>query len=740
MLRLSSISKIYSNKESIVSALDSVDLYFNQTGFVGIIGESGSGKTTLLNIISLLDNPTSGEVLFFENNIFSLSKEEQDLFRREKVGYISQSYNLLENISVEDNLSLCLFDKENKNLINDILKKVKLLEYKTTLAKNLSGGQKQRVAIARTLLQNPDILICDEPTSALDKDNSVIIYDILKELSKDKLIIVSSHDYSLLSSYADRLISLEKGKIVGDQIKSESKIIQVGNNSYTIRSGTKLSNSEVNELIDYLSDSSADRNFSISNNYTDNKNKEEYEEKELSFERKKTSFKPLFNIVISILKNNKWRFAFSIILMFLCLSFIGTSLTFATYNEEENMISETLADNNSYASFDKYSLNENKRTVVSNISKSDIEDLKDRIPLDYYLTIKQQVFGFNAYFVDDEYMTYGRYYNYLCEGAIQYDSTIIDNNHCSLLSGSLPTNDNDILLTSIHYELFKHFGYKNGDVIINPSDITINSLINKTFKIGSNNFIIKGIIDTKISVEKYQVLKNVLLDYNDRKNYNLYVEWSYYHNESPHCFIYTSNLTYLLDSIYGEGNNLTINTLSSFVPNDASIAKKIYHLNNKLIDGKNIYKIRSLSFSKVTSISSFLVPFSIASTVIAIITTILSFIFIYIFSLSITKDSMKVFGIIRSCGYSEKTTIASFLLEPLFVALLSSILSLTTIIFLQILLNDVFKVEFGVISSVFGINFFTSIFLVIIALIISILSTFISFKALNKKSFVSLIK
>lgn len=218
MLEVKNLTKQYKKSDSI--ALNSFSYSFNETGLYLITGRSGSGKTTLLNILSGLDSQTSGDLLFKGTKI---NKSNYDNYRNKNVGIVFQDLNLINELSIKDNLSLA-FDLAkshyDKSVVEEILKKVNLPDKSESLDKllsrhpnELSGGQKQRIAIARTLIKDPDILCLDEPTSSLDKSNATDLAKLLGELSKEKLIIVSTHDLDFFSKYAISTIELEAGNI-----------------------------------------------------------------------------------------------------------------------------------------------------------------------------------------------------------------------------------------------------------------------------------------------------------------------------------------------------------------------------------------------------------------------------------------------------------------------------------------------------------------------------------------------
>lgn len=221
MLKLKSIKKDYIAGDSVVHALKGVDLEFRKSEFVAILGHSGCGKTTLLNIIGGLDQYTSGDLIINGKSTKDFNDGDWDSYRNHSVGFVFQSYNLIPHQTVLANVELALTlsgvgAAERKARAKEALEKVGLGDQIYKKPNQMSGGQMQRVAIARALVNDPDILMADEPTGALDSDTSVQIMDLLKEISKDKLIIMVTHNPELAMDYASRVIRLKDGLIVDD--------------------------------------------------------------------------------------------------------------------------------------------------------------------------------------------------------------------------------------------------------------------------------------------------------------------------------------------------------------------------------------------------------------------------------------------------------------------------------------------------------------------------------------------
>ena len=221
MLELKNISKVYVTDTFEQKALDNVSIQFRKSEFVSILGPSGSGKTTLLNIIGGLDKYTSGNLIIDGVSTKEYKDRDWDTYRNHRIGFVFQNYNLIAHQSILSNVELALtlsgVDKKTRRMkAIEVLQRVGLKDHIHKKPNQLSGGQMQRVAIARALVNNPDILLADEPTGALDSKTSKQIMDILKEIAKDRLIIMVTHNSELAESYSTRIINLLDGKITND--------------------------------------------------------------------------------------------------------------------------------------------------------------------------------------------------------------------------------------------------------------------------------------------------------------------------------------------------------------------------------------------------------------------------------------------------------------------------------------------------------------------------------------------
>ncbi len=231
MLKLTNISKYYHSNEVVALGLRKVSLEFNLGEFVAVTGESGSGKSTLLNVISGLDTYEDGEMYVNDEETSYYSIEEWEGFRRQYIGFVFQNYNIIDSYSVLENVMIALtiqgYDKEKrKERALELIDKVGLTSHKNHKASKLSGGQKQRAVIARALAKDCPIIVADEPTGNLDSESGRVIMALLQEISKDKLVIVVTHNFDQVEEYATRKIRLFDGEVVEDKIIKKSRKVE----------------------------------------------------------------------------------------------------------------------------------------------------------------------------------------------------------------------------------------------------------------------------------------------------------------------------------------------------------------------------------------------------------------------------------------------------------------------------------------------------------------------------------
>lgn len=226
MVETRALKKYYKLGDNTVKALDDINFRVREQEFVAIIGKSGSGKSTLLHMLGGLDVPTSGEVCIAGRNIAGMNREELTIFRRRKVGFIFQSYNLVQDLNVYENVVLPVKldgKRVDRDFVEEIIQLLQLEDKKAALPSTLSGGQQQRVAIARALAAKPQIILADEPTGNLDSMTSHEVMGLLKVVAKRyaQTIILITHDQDI-AQMADRIVRIEDGRIISGNIDQEA--------------------------------------------------------------------------------------------------------------------------------------------------------------------------------------------------------------------------------------------------------------------------------------------------------------------------------------------------------------------------------------------------------------------------------------------------------------------------------------------------------------------------------------
>ena len=304
MIETKKLTKVYKSSKGTV-ALGGVSFILNERGLIFINGKSGCGKTTLLNILGGLDSLTDGDMLIDGISVKSFSSAEYDTYRNSRIGFVFQEYNLIEEMTVAENITFAL-ELQNKKAtaehIDEVLKSVGLAGYGNRKPSELSGGQRQRVAIARAIVKSADIIIADEPTGALDTENSRQIFEILKALSKERLVIIASHDREAAEQYADRIITLSDGVIVND-------------------SGENAEKSDVAER----------------------KNRK----------RNRLPARIVFRLALNSVKNKKLRLTAVIALSIFSLTLVGVSGTFASYSRSKALLLALYESHDNYISIKK---------------------------------------------------------------------------------------------------------------------------------------------------------------------------------------------------------------------------------------------------------------------------------------------------------------------------------------------------------------------------------------------------
>ena len=224
MIKTNDLTKIFRTEEVETTALNKVNLNVKEGEYVAVMGPSGCGKSTLLNILGLLDNPTSGSYIFNGTEVANLKERDRTIFRKGNIGFVFQSFNLIDELNVYENVELPLIylkmkTADRKKRVEDVLERMKIGHRAKHFPQQLSGGQQQRVAIARAVVANPKLILADEPTGNLDSKNGIEVINLLTELNKEGTTIIMVTHSDRDAGYAHRIMNLFDGQIVTEKAK-----------------------------------------------------------------------------------------------------------------------------------------------------------------------------------------------------------------------------------------------------------------------------------------------------------------------------------------------------------------------------------------------------------------------------------------------------------------------------------------------------------------------------------------
>lgn len=574
MLELKNICKTYQTKGGVeVQALKNVTLSFEDKGMVFLLGKSGSGKSTLLNLCGGLDAPDSGEIIVKGRSSKDFSGADFDSYRNTFVGFVFQEYNILDEFTVEDNIALALElqgKKKDKAAIDDILRQVDLDGYAKRKPVTLSGGQKQRIAIARALVKNPEIIMGDEPTGALDSNTGKQVFDTLKKLSRDKLVLIVSHDREFAEAYADRIIELADGHVVSDVIKSEGKREDIDGNVtvtdtglITVKKGSELTPVAIKKINELLKKTESDIIISTdgaSNAEIRKAGKinddggvdvfrqtetqpavKEYSDNERKFIRSRLPAGKAVKIGASGLKGKPFRLLATVFLS--CVAFIlfGLMSTFMMYNPAAVKREAVKASSDKYLSVTLRKDGETLKigdTTISNMEKS------TGITPVGVLQTDNLMFGADT--LKNTEIRYTSVYNPM--GAVVYDSAQTEKLGLKLAAGEWPGAEETvesalgkvkvvpIAISRFHAQMYIDTGISNHVISANPAlkDKTIKTYADLvgmplTFGTDRNSYYrISGIFDCGEIDKAYEGLSS------NAENWNLQYKYTEYMRTALH--------------------------------------------------------------------------------------------------------------------------------------------------------------------------------------------------------------
>lgn len=466
-MKLNNVTKAYLIKNnSPINAVNDVTITLPDHGMVFFVGKSGSGKSTLLNLLGGLDRPTYGTIELNGKQISSLSNYELDIYRSKHVGFIFQDLNLIETLSVKENIALSLELNGmtcNNTHIEQVLSVVDLEGYSNRMPNTLSGGQKQRVAIARALIKSPDIVLADEPTGSLDSETSLQVFQLLKKLSQSNLVIVVSHDLEYAKQFGDRIIELKDGVIIND---SNPHI-------------------KTNHVI----------------------REDNHDQKMQSLEHQGLPYRRSIQLAWHYLKLKKWKLWLTMAIALSTFMLFGIFDALGSYEVKKNSVESmyNLNQTNVFINkiFKKNSSDENGSFI--HMSFEDINALNDSYPDSFFIPVMSE---YNVNYDDTLYDYQSIDTNrFVTEsiGAISINSHSLEKLGFELIHGSLPTQKNQVLISLHTYDMYKNYDYRTQDDIrIDVDDYQ--DVIGLNLYQDDNTFEIVGIINTHLNLDKFDKL------------------------------------------------------------------------------------------------------------------------------------------------------------------------------------------------------------------------------------------
>lgn len=506
MLEVRNLKRIYQIKNAApVYALNDVTLKFPETGLVFILGKSGSGKSTLLNVMGGLDKADGGEIIINGKSSKDFSKDEMDSYRNTYLGFIFQEYNILSDFTVKENISLALelqHKKATDEEIDRILDEVDLKGFGKRKPNELSGGQKQRVAIARALVKEPKIIFGDEPTGALDSNTGRQVFETLKKLSKDKLVIIVSHDRDFAEHFGDRVIELKDGKVISDITKttvecktSDTGLSILGDNMLRIEKGRKLTVDDlpaINKAIEnaqgdvYITgDSHVNETIEESARIDKDGNREEFintdfskiKEGEGTFEVVKSKFSlgKGFKMGARSLKVKPFRLAMTILLSTISFTLFGASTTLAMFSAKSALKDSIINNNINALTLNLQEKKENDYLSLGEFDDEKVKEIEKETGAKVYVCKNGGVQLNVGSKKDSSSIFYTTYTNI----GLELSDEAMKDLGIDLLAGSLPTNSDEICITKYEYYSYKDFGIDVDGTLIEPKDVSYEKVISQ---------------------------------------------------------------------------------------------------------------------------------------------------------------------------------------------------------------------------------------------------------------------
>lgn len=777
MLELKNITKTYITDSFKQTALDNVSINFRKNEFASILGPSGSGKTSFLNIIGGLDHYDTGNLIINETSTKKYTDRDWDTFRNHRIGFVFQNYNLINHQTVLSNVELALTlsgvsKKLRRGKAKKALKQVDLEKHINKKPSQLSGGQMQRVAIARALVNDPDILLADEPTGALDSETSIQIMNILKDIAKNKLVIMVTHNAELANSYSTRIIKLKDGKIIADTNPFDGKVNtkldlekekkNTKKTSMNIRTALSLSNGIQNYIDKVQKETLASYPITIDESTVDftsiiNNTKDQ---KEVKCKNNKICTKddisnnPYLTIKSSIIKNNLSKFKIYLDKNGGNINFYVTDIQYK-YNLDLQIYSKNSSDklikvtsNNRNNSFMTKNYNETSNSISTDSLLTnpftELIDNKDLLNSQYKLLTGKMPSNYNEMLLivdENNNIPLSVIYSLDIETRDKLTDIIKKaSNNKKINLDSISYNYNDLLNRTYKLILNTDFYEKEGNIWVNKKDNS--SYLENLYNNGVELKIV-GIAKAKEDTTNansdfvgytHDLVKYVINEINNREITKVQLE-----NKDINIFTGTK-----FDEITSTYDNnlelLGINKLESptsinIYPKDFTSKEKIEEIikdYNKTQKKGNQINYTDMVGTLLSGITTIVNVISIILIVFVAISLIVSSIMIAIITYISVLERTKEIGILRSIGSSKKDITRVFNAETIIEGFASGLLGIIITLLLCIPINIIVNKRFNIIHVV-SLPVTGAIILIIVSILLTLIAGLIPARIASKK-------
>lgn len=687
MLEIRNVTKIYKSKRSkkTVTALDNISIIFPNKGLVTFMGESGCGKSTLMNILSGLDTATNGKVIYNGKDLQNFNKKAFDDYRRNEIGMVFQDDNLLYDLTVYENIILPLkfigvsIQEEE---IDRILEKMSIQNLKDRNINELSGGQRQRVAIARTLVKKPKVILADEPTGSLDEDNARIIFEILKDISKDVLVIIFTHDKTLANAYSNRIYKMSFGKIVDivdlETIQGEGNLAR------------EVSHKKGHPLL-YL-----------------------------------------FKTGFSNLKIKISRLILIIILSSFAFSLFGVCFSTAGYTEAD-MFAKGAAKNNYFGSMTI------SKSAIYDYGKTRIgldDDFIEKFQENFKIKLTK-VFIMNGVYNDP------RDYNHFLDESQDNFLLFHKSSFVAVLTkedldefqytlvGNMPINDYEIAISDYQYQSFAKMGYKYGDLEIPAAEVTKEKIIGQIIEQAGLKFQITGIFDTGFRIDEYESL----LTKEESFLMNRFSQNSEGFNQVR---LITEHTKQLLEQAPGLRTDYTGEVI---LPKNKTKVAEIYkYVQQQGVKNQYLYEIDYFGQEEIVSTTAVLLTIRWITGILAILFLIFAILLLYSYVNIIIKNREYDIGILRSIGANAVDTSIIFSSEVFVISMLNFIVSLIITGIAIAIINMKFMDMHQLFVAPYNFDYIVVFSLLGVCLLAGLLALILPIWRLNRKKIINLLK